>query len=325
MRDPETEFSQIESRLQNAYLRQVASQHWLDCPMVFSIETFSKCNAACEFCPYPSLERIGTKLPKQRVIALLDEAAAFPVPPARLNLCRVNEPFLDPDLFAYLDHAARVLPATGQVLFSNGQPLTDRVIDRLIAQPSFKSLTISFNEHERASYERVMQISYDLTLKRLDNLHARAARGDLNFSVALSRVGLSTPEDQDFMDWCAKRFPLFPASSAARFAWVGDAPATSGRAAPDAGCLQWFTLHVLANGRAAFCCIDGNAAGPAMHIDSYSLHEMYNIPAKRAHRETATSRRNVEGCETCIHGMTSASYAAAPDSTVFRAGTAQTG
>lgn len=301
-------FQSDEAAIQGGYEKQVGTAKWLDSPMIVSIETFSKCNARCEFCPYPQLDRIGARLPKKRVLALIDEVAGFPVAPARLNLSRVNEPFLDPDLFTYLEHACAVLPRTQLILFTNGQPLTDRVIDRLNATPTFNSLSVSFNEHDPETYYRVMGLRQDITRKRLKNLHRRAESGSLNFAVSISRVGLSSQEDIDFLDHCATEFPNFLAGSSARFDWVGTNTGIDVQIVPDSGCLQWFSLHILADGKPAFCCIDGVGDLKGSTIDTMALLDIYNIPAKRALRAALTSRRDVEMCRTCIHGMSSRAY-----------------
>lgn len=306
----EPHFSTAEARLDLDGRRLSASREWLDDPMIVSIETFTRCNAACDFCPYSDLSRKGSRMPREQVLGLIDEVADFARPPARLNLTRVNEPFLDVNIFDYLAYAAEKLPKTALILFTNGQPLTDRVVDRLDAIPTFTGLTVSFNEHDPETYARVMRIDQAKTLRRLDALHARAQTGSLRFKVALSRVGTSDARDDDFRAWCAERFPAFTVSVSARFDWIGDEAEGAGvdGPAPNAGCAQWYSLHVLADGNAAFCCIDGRAGDGAMNISSHSLAQIYNDPAKRRLREAAVSRRSVKGCENCVHGMPADAY-----------------
>lgn len=301
-------FETAETNLEKAYAAQVARGTYLDYPMIVSIETFAKCNAACSFCPYPDLERIGTKLEAPRVRGLIDEIATFPIPPARLNFSRVNEPFLDPGLFEYLAYADAVLPETKLVLFSNGQTLTERTIDRLDEISAFDSLVISFNEHDPGTYHAVMGIDQALTVKRLDALHDRFEHDALNFNVRLSRVGTSDEQDNAFEEWCARRFPAFPVSVAAKFDWIGMERSGEASLAPDAGCLQWFSLHILATGASAFCCIDGSGLVEGSHIDEQSLFDIYNHAGKRNARAALMSRKAMKGCATCLHGMAAKAY-----------------
>ena len=276
---------------------------WLDTPRLVSIETFSKCNAACEFCPYPSLERIGARLPTETVLRIIDELATFDPMPRQLNFSRVNEPFLDNRLLDFMDYAAEKLRPTNLVLFTNGQPLTDKTVDRLNAVPTFKKLTVSFNEHLKKRYERVMKISYPLTRRRLDSLHRRAEAGELRFQVVLSRVGSSTQADFDYLDWCARYYPRFAVQSYARFAWLGTEDEKVRVPTPEIGCNQWFSLNILADGRDAFCSNDG--FGRSRTIADHSLLDLYNEPLKRRLREGALLRRDVAGCRDCPHGMPS--------------------
>jgi hypothetical protein len=302
-------FQECERRLHQGYLDLVENRHWLDFPMIVSIETYAKCNASCTFCPYVQLERVDTRLTVDRVARLIDEVAAFEVAPLRLNLSRVNEPLLDPNIFDCLRRASERLPNTQLILFTNGQAVTDTVIDRLNALPTFRQLTVSFNEYRPDLYREVMGLDQAKTLRRLDNLYARRQSGSVGFGFQLSRVGSSSVEDARFQDWCAQRFPGVPVSCNARFDWIGSGTAgTEAGLVPRAGCQQWFSLHVLADGSSAFCCIDGAGTAGATHIDNHSLLEIYNHPAKRRLRERAHVRLDVAGCASCIHGMPSAAF-----------------
>lgn len=292
-------FVRAEKKLHEQYTRLVGGQY-VDYPMIVSIETFSKCNADCDFCPYTTLERVGARLDTDYILSLIDEISLFPVPPQRLNLSRVNEPFLDKRLIDFLVYARSKLPDTQLVIFSNGQTLTNAVVERLNEIENF-SLVISFNEHLADEYYRVMGISYEKTLVRLQSLHERKLRGELNFQVSLHRVGTSDRRDDEFCSWCNHNLPLFPVGVSARFDWVGSVGVLVDVVAPRAGCSQWFSLHILADKTEAFCCIDG--VGQKRHLDGLSLLEIYNREDKRRLREYSVFRQDVDGCGNCLHGM----------------------
>ena len=44
---------------------------YLKYPPLVHIETFTKCNADCSFCPYSSLERLGTKMPDNLISKII--------------------------------------------------------------------------------------------------------------------------------------------------------------------------------------------------------------------------------------------------------------
>lgn len=56
------------------------SQAYLDQPREVSLETLALCNAACEFCPYPTIERKGARMSDALITRLVGEMAQFPRP-----------------------------------------------------------------------------------------------------------------------------------------------------------------------------------------------------------------------------------------------------
>jgi len=90
--------SYLKSSLQNykiALDKYADNGRWQNYPFFVSIETFAKCNAACDFCPYVDIERQGALLSEElfeKIVADLVEAD--PVGPAMFSLSRVYEPFL---------------------------------------------------------------------------------------------------------------------------------------------------------------------------------------------------------------------------------------
>lgn len=273
---------------------------YLDQPAVVSIETFAQCNAACGFCPYPDLTRKGARLDDEIVYRLLDEIAAFPQAlPIRINFSRVNEPFLDARIFDFCHYAERAIPHASLVFFTNGTPLNVRNISRLAELSRVAYLNVSFNDHRAAEYERVMQLPFAPTLAVLNRLHAAVSDGRLAFPITLSRVGDGTSADDEFIEWCANSYPLFEAHSDPRGDWMGARPNAEPADVPDVGCSQWMKLHVLADGREAFCCIDAEGQFGHGSVHEKTLLEIYNAPSRRALRTAMLSRRSVEACLKC--------------------------
>lgn len=297
-----------ERRIHEQYTNEVHSGRWLDYPKIVTIETFCKCNGRCTFCPYTHIDRIGSKLSDACVCKMIDEVSKFPVFPERLNLCRVNEPFLDKRIFSFLAYANERLPETNLILFSNGSTITDKVIENLNKINNFKLLIISFNENDPRLYHNVMGLDYNATLKNIKNLHDRKINGELKFNVNISRVGTSNSMDSQFLAEMKKVFPHFASASSAKFSWVGVPNQNSGELTPNAGCAQWFSLHILANGKTAFCCIDGYGQEQQWSIYEKSLYDIYNLPVKRRLRENVISRKLIPTCRFCIHGMPSNAY-----------------
>src|SRR5262245_47756568 len=83
-----------------ALLREVGHLDW---PAIVHLETIAICNAACSFCPYPSLERKGERMPDALIAKIIDDLTAIPRD-VRFQLApyKVSDPFLEPRLFDIL-------------------------------------------------------------------------------------------------------------------------------------------------------------------------------------------------------------------------------
>jgi MoaA/NifB/PqqE/SkfB family radical SAM enzyme len=180
-------------------------QPWLDQPFEVSIETFSKCNATCTFCPYTQLERIGTKMPDELIDRLFGEMAEWKNG-FGLSLFKVNEPLLDKRVLPLIERANREIPQAHPRLFSNGSTLTDVNVERIAGLKKLTHLWVSLNEYREEEYEKLMGISWKRTTENLDRLHER----DFPHPVVLSCVGNPAPE---FKAYCEKRWPKCERSS----------------------------------------------------------------------------------------------------------------
>jgi hypothetical protein len=286
-----------------AYAESVRAMRasYLDYPMTVSIETFSKCNAACDFCPYPTLERQGERMPTELFRKIIGDLEQIPREHEfSVNLSRVNEPFLDTRLLDMYREVNARLPNASLVFFTNGTPLTARHIDELAALERVKFLILSFNSHDRDEYQRTMQLDYDLVMRKLDLLHDAVVSGKLRFPVTLSRVGDASQGDADFVRFCKSRFPAFATHVAPRADWMGSVNVKVVQPVPRAPCAQWFKLHFLANGDEAFCCIDATGRHGSANVRDRNALDIYNHPSRRGLREALPSRQHVRECKGCV-------------------------
>ena len=286
------------------YQRQVESlaDAYLSFPSVVGIETLALCNAACSFCPYPTLDRKGDLMPDSLIAKILDDIGTISVrPPFRINLSRVNEPFLDPRIFDISLDINRRFHEAELVFFSNGTPLNERNLLRLARVRRIAFLNVSMNDHRRDEYERVMRLPYDRTVKRLDLLHEMKASKVLQFPIILSRVGDGTSRDVEFKEWAKLRYPEFEPVVTIRGDWIGVVSMPMGiGAAPDVGCTQWFKVHFLADGRSPFCCMDSDARwGTGDAKTCHAVEEVYNAPSRMELRTRQVTRLSVDICRGC--------------------------
>jgi len=283
------------------FLEWLRTREYVDYPFVVSIETLTLCNARCEFCPYPGLERQGERMPDWLVEKIIAEMGD--IPPGtwfEINPSGINEPFLDSRIFAILEMINRRLPHAGIRLISNGSTLSEANLSRLLRTKNITKLVVSVNEFTPERYWKSMSLHFDRTLTRLNSLHEMKRTGQFEFPVVLSRVGDGTEDDSRFVDWVNKRYPGFESDVITRSDFMGsvrlDRPANE---VPDLGCSQWFKLRILANGKVAFCCLD--AEGKLAYGDARTEHllEIYNRAARRLLRVGGLSRRAVKACFRC--------------------------
>ncbi|HWG43726.1 MAG TPA: tetratricopeptide repeat protein [Gemmataceae bacterium] len=272
---------------------------YMDYPAHVHLETMAVCNASCNFCPYPTLERKGATMPLELIEKVLDDLKAIPRElPFQLSPFKVNEPFLDRRLFYVLDLCNDKLPQATLTLTTNASPLTEKKLEQLAEVKNLDYLWVSLNDHRPAEYEATMGLSFGRTLERLEMLADKKTAGKISFRVVLSRVGDGTATDAEFCRWVGERFPQFQSSVFRRGGWLGQVEGTVGEV-PDVACTRWFDLSIAATGVVAHCCMDGQAKWPIGDVTRQHVLEIYNAPHYRRLRERTLSRAEAEPCNGC--------------------------
>ena len=286
--------------------RTLRSQGYLDFPRLVHVETIALCNAACEFCPYPTLERKGTRMSDALIEKIIDDLSGIPPElPFQFAPYKISDPFLEPRLFEILRLAASKLPGMQVSLITNGSALIDRQVDKLLEASRVMYLHVSLNFDNALEYEKVMKLSFARTLARLDALHARKAAGEVPFPVRVTRVSCDRRSDDRFTRWAEARYPQFGIMMLPRNDWIGEV-VTEGAltGVPDAPCHRWFDLSITATGRVAMCCMDGEAQYPKGDVNLDNALAIYNQPRLRELRQNLLSRRQTASpCSRCTYLM----------------------
>ena len=126
-------------------------------PSHIEIETISRCNSTCAFCP---VNRSVDPRPFQRMEAelfhrIIDDLAAWDYDRV-LNLYSNNEPFLDKRIFEFAAYAHSRLPRAIIRISSNGTALDVDKVERIL--PSLSRLTISDYNDRLALHDHVRAI-----------------------------------------------------------------------------------------------------------------------------------------------------------------------
>ncbi len=275
------------------YLRD----NYMDQPAEVSLETLALCNARCEFCTYPELERVGEKMPDDLISRLIYEMSRF-TKPFFFSPFKVNEPFLDKRVIEILQLINSEVPLARLRLFTNGTPITAQLIYDINDLNNVEHLWVSLNSTDPVQYEKIMKLPFDATARKLDLLHEFE---EFRHRVVLSRVAsLDHNENGDFMYYCRNRWPKFTATLIKRDGWLGDINAPVANI-PDAPCSRWFELSICATGIVSLCCMDGHGKYAIGDIKKNTLLEIYNHPFWRERREQMMSRKQIFPCSTCSY------------------------
>lgn len=261
-------------------------------PAEVSIETLAQCNARCTFCPYPTLDRIGTRMPDELLDRLVDEMATFRTP-FTFSPFKVNEPLLDKRMLPLCERFNERCPRGALRIFSNGSALTDKHVEGVARLRRVQHLWISLNEHRPAEYAALMGLDFERTARNLDRLHAREFPHD----VVLSRVGA----DPAFIVYVRERWPKFNVAILKRDAWI-DYTHADGLEVPQSPCYRWWELNITATGKAALCCMDGRGEYGFGDVNEQTLLEIYNHPTLKAWRDELMGRLKVgHPCNSCTY------------------------
>lgn len=266
-------------------------RHYMAQPNEVSIETLALCNARCTFCPYPTLERQGQRMPDELLARLVEEMAGFEHP-FFFSPFKVNEPLLDKRMIPLCRSFNEKVPKGFLRIFSNGSALTDRNIAEVASLSRVIHLWVSLNEHDPTKYAETMGLDFAQTTRRLDALHA----ADFPHPVVVSRVGV----DVEFVRYVMERWPKFQYACIKRDAWI-DYTTASESTVPDTPCARWWELNIAATGKAALCCMDGRAEYGFGDVNTHTLLEIYNHPTLRAWRDGMSRLDAGSPCKGCTY------------------------
>jgi len=276
----------------------------LDYPALVHMETVAVCNAACSFCPYPTLERKGVRMSDQLIAKIIDDLTDIPKD-FRFQLApyKVSEPFLEARLFDILELVNSKLPNANISIITNGSPLTEQKIAQLSKVRNLSYINVSVNFDNPEEYEAVMKLPFERTVERLEILHRKYAQGVIKCPIRLSRVtSNNSADDASFVAWAKGNFPRFSAIIIRRNDWIGEIGSEQALTVPDAPCQRWFDLSITATGVVSMCCMDGSTKYPKGDVNTQHALEIYNQPWLRELRSTLVSRRHTGSpCNQCTY------------------------
>lgn len=272
---------------------ELRREHYLDQPCEVALETLARCNAACTFCPYPTLDRIGTQMPTDLIYKLIDEMATWRKSFA-FSPFKVSEPLLDKRLHTILKRFNHKVPHANIRIFTNGSALTWERAEELHDLDKV-NVFVSLNSHLKEVYEPLMALSFDRVIANLDRLHSSDFRHEVNI-LQVGDITVSEP----FQRYVFDRWPRFKCIIVKKDGWLGFTEADD-LVIPDTPCARWFELSITATGVVSTCCMDGEGKFPIGDVTKQTMLEVYNSPHWRDRRERMISRKEIYPCSTCSY------------------------
>lgn len=278
-------------------------------PAFIRIETMASCNAACIFCPYPKLERKGTRMSNTLVEKILADLTDIPNEHQfGVSFHHMSEPLIDKRFPKYVGWVDTHLPNANVLVNTNGSTLNAANIDFLLAARNIHEINISFNDHRAEDYEFAMKLPFRRTVANLDMLHKRLEQGTSK-QVVVRRVGDGTDADAQFVEFCKARWPRFTAVSKAVKDFLGQIDVGPGgepiktmayAEVPISGCHQWYQMTITSQGEVAICCFDGKADWVIGNVSDKHVLDVYNSNEMKIFRHRSITRLEApEPCRSC--------------------------
>lgn len=258
------------------------------------LETIAICNAACVFCPYPTMKRAKGVMSDALFEKIVVDAADIPFI-SELSFQGLGEPTLDRKIVDRIKFAKDVKRGWMTTMFTNGHTLTADLAARL-ERAGLNKLYVSINASTPTGRKAVMKLDdYDKVVEA-----TRAAMENSKYMRVVPKgvVGMDIFAGQEVDDF--KRFWGETAFLHLEGNWAG---ATYDIRRPkEVSCRRALTqIMVLWDGRVSLCCFDGEGEVIFGDLNKQTIREVYNSPEASRYREAHATgdRTGLKLCGNC--------------------------
>lgn len=278
----------------------MASRHrYQKYPRSVSIETTGRCNAACSFCPHPSLSRNREIMSDGLFEKIIRDLEDIPKDhPFVLVPGGVNEPFMDKKLIDRLEIINARLPQAVIRIFTNMNVMHRDFSSRIGTIQNIELINVSFNAANQQEYERVMQIDFEKTVDNLRTLMAlNRSKRITKVPIVLSRVADHTLADQEYLPQVKNLFPEFKegidylVKVKNRTNWINHVDLDASPVPKALPCGAWFDINIYCNGTVPHCCQDSDGTYSIGDASISHVLEVYNGQEFRYLRDHIVSRQ----------------------------------
>jgi len=264
------------------------------------LETVAYCNAACVFCPYPTMTRQRGVMPMPLYARIIDQAAEIPRID-KITLTGLGEPLLDPKVVARVDYARFRKPSAEIDLYTNGSFLKPAVVDAL-SEAGLSTLYVSLNAANASKREQIMRLKdYHEVVGYIEY-----ARAHGKFRTIVKAVMEKDLIEQDEAEEFLARWggPLQLGGNAFMHLegnWAGEMGRPM-RVLPTTACYRALDqIMVLWDGRVSLCCFDGEGQVIFGDLNEQTIKEVFDGEKAWAYRlaHAEGRRAELELCRTC--------------------------
>jgi len=266
-------------------------------PRLVSVETTSRCNAECPFCPYNVRSREKTHMVQPLFEKIIEDCTEFPLPAIEPFLN--GEPFVDPKIMDRLELIRSKLPKTKLRVYSNGYALSPKRVDELCGM-GIDHLYISLNTLNPEKYKAIMGFKLERTLENVryltDPVRAHKVAGKI--TLRMTRMEDTTLEEQEeFKRFCDRQGVR--CFIVGLFNYKGDI--NSPLPVPTYACEHVTRLDILSSGKVALCCMDQEGTYSLGDVNNHSVLEVFRGAASRKYQDMHRNgrRKEIEPCGTC--------------------------
>ena len=253
-----------------------------DFPERIMIQTHSRCNASCEFCPYPEIGHLSHGLMEEALFEkMITECEGEKDRVINILPYLMNEPLLDKNLISKVEFIKKKLPQTCVHFLTNGALLDDKTSQAILHSP-LDWIGISFFGNDKESYEKSMGMPYETVKKRVEEFVKKAVqeRGENFVMITFFKWRQEEKEDLKSIDHWKKL-------GVKRITYHQGGISRAGNArnfkAPVKMKMNrcnsiWAEkmLHVLYNGDVVLCCMDWRRRHVLGNLNHQTIREIWN-------------------------------------------------
>jgi MoaA/NifB/PqqE/SkfB family radical SAM enzyme len=254
-------------------------------PLFLMVQTTTRCNAACIFCPYPAVSK---EIPQREMSftlfrKLMNECGRHPDIQG-IMLYLMNEPLMDPLIIDRIDCAKQHNPGASIIISTNGCDLDATMSERILGS-QLDCIAISIHAHWPETYRRLTgrndfeRVLHDITrFVQLRNQQRRGLRVDMRLIGAqqfLSSQEVQEAEaywrDQEVDDVEVYLGHTNRAGNLAGTYQIFHRQIT--------GCRDGMPFHmaaIVSNGDVVLCCMDWRREVVMGNIGQQSLHAIWS-------------------------------------------------